>query len=146
MNEQEALEQQEEAQETPAAPLSPEQELDQRRAELDALRQELAQGWSILNRERRLDMLGHELEKRGMAAGFADFLLRDTDEESLTAVEQFEALFRESLTHAITQRMRGGLPPREPKKSRGYRRGDLGSLSRSEINAHWDEIMQSLTD
>lgn len=143
MNEQDELELQEE-EEVPQK--TPEEGLNRLRAELEAMQRELSEGWSLLRQERRLDMISRELEKRGMAAGFAGFIMRDSDEESMAAVEQFEELFRESLTRAVTERMRGGLPPREPKRARGYRREELGGLSRREINTHWDEILRSLAE
>lgn len=147
MDEQEmTLEAQEEAAESvEGAAETPAEELERLRAELDISRSELDKGWEVLRQERRLDMLGRELEKRGIGAGFAPFIIRESDEATAAALEEFEALFRECLSRAVTERMRGGLPPRAPKRAVGYRRDDLSSLSRREINEHWDEIVRSLT-
>lgn len=122
------------------------EELSAERQELEAQRAELERQWDSLRRERRLDRLGRELEKRGMSGGFAGFLMRDSDEESMEQLDRFEAVFRESLGRAVTERMRGGLPPREPTPPTGYRRDDLHGLSRREINAHWEEVMRSLAE
>lgn len=88
--------------------------------------------------------VGRELASRGLPEEFARFLAGKDEEESLENVEQFEALFRESLAKAVTQRMRGVGAPREPAKKRGYSRESLKGMSTKEINAHWEEITRAL--
>lgn len=123
-----------------------EEPLEALQRELEEQRAELERQWDELHRERRLDKLGRELEKRGISAGFAGFLMQDSDEESMERLEAFEGVFRESLAQAVLERMRGGMAPREPEVAEGYRRDELHGLTRREINSHWEEIMAALRD
>lgn len=147
MEEQEELLEAEAAEETAEElPESGEEAVLRMREELEASRRELAESWEALRRERRLDAVGRELEHRGMAAGFAGYILgmSGKDEDWKEQVDRFEALFRESLSRAVTERMRGSAIPKEPEAAKGYRREELAALSRGEINDHWEEVMRSL--
>lgn len=120
-------------------------ELCRQSEELNRNRTELERQWAELERERQTDDLRHRLEEKGMSGGFAEFLMEDTQEETEQKLERFEGLFRESVSQAIQQRLWCGAPPKEPAVQRGYRREELHGLSPAEINAHWDEIVDSLT-
>lgn len=111
--------------------------LDRERAELEAEKKEFA-------RRQMEAAVAEALSKRGLPAAFAPWLAGETPEESAQRLDTFELLFREAVAAAVTERMRGDGPPREPAKPRGYSREELRALSRREINAHWEEVQRSL--
>lgn len=71
--------------------------------------------------------VGAELQKRGLDAGFAKYLSGRTAEESTANLDEFQALWNQAISAAVTARMRGKSAPEEPKESNT----DLARLRRS---------------
>lgn len=111
-------------------------------AQLEAL---LAQRQTYEAKLRELEVLA-ELRKRGISGDLAPYLALPAGEDVTEWLDGFEALFREALVQAMTERLRGRGAPKEPAKAHGYSRGELSGLSAAEINAHWEEIAQVLRD
>ncbi|MCD7837831.1 MAG: DUF4355 domain-containing protein [Clostridiales bacterium] len=142
MNEEERREEQQEPMEPPAP--QPEQGPVLMRQVLEAERKALDEEKAAFAAQRLEDAVGRELASRGLPTAFARFLTGQDEAQALEQVELFEALFRESLAQAVTERMRGTRTPREPAKGRSYSRESLRGMSRREINDHWEEITKAL--
>ena len=85
--------------------------------------------------------VGAELQKRGLDAGFAKYLSGKTAEESSANLTEFEKLWNQAISAAVTTRMRGSSAPKEPEGG-GLTQERIKAMSQSEINAHWDEISE----
>lgn len=134
-----ALEQPEETldQETPAQ--DREEDLN---AQLEAL---MAQRQEYEAKLRELEVMA-ELRRRGLSGDLAPYLTLPAGEDVKEWMDGFEALFREALVQAMTERLRGLGAPKEPTKAHGYSRGELRGLSAQEINAHWEEVARALRE
>ncbi len=108
--------------------------LEQERAEL----QEERRRWEAKIRAAQL------LQERRLPVEFAPYFAPVDEEQLEGAVNAFETLFREAVTQAVVERLRGRGIPKEPKQASGYSRGELKHLSAKEINSHWEEIMKAL--
>ncbi|MCD7822056.1 MAG: DUF4355 domain-containing protein, partial [Clostridiales bacterium] len=103
MNEEERREEQQEPMEPPVA--APEQGPVLMRQALEAERKALDEEKAAFAAQRLEDAVGRELASRGLSTAFARFLTGQDEAQALEQVELFEALFRESLAQAVTERM-----------------------------------------
>lgn len=110
--------------------------------QLEAL---LAQRQEYETKIRELEVMA-ELRRRGLSGDLAPYLVPPAGEDVQAWLDGFEALFREALVQAMTERLRGLGAPKEPAKAHGYSRGDLRGLSPQEINAHWEEVARALRE
>lgn len=137
MNDEERLEQTRELEEENRQPVLLREALEAERRELEAQKAAFAA-------QKLRQAVEQELTARGLDGGFADFVTGGDEAESLDRVERFEALFRAGVAREVTRRMQGAGAPRAPKQAAGYTRESLRGMSAGEINAHWDEIANSL--
>lgn len=61
--------------------------------------------------------VGAELQKRGLDASFAKYLSGKTAEESTANLTEFENIWNKAIAAAVTDRMRGAQPPKEPSQT-----------------------------
>ena len=113
-------------------------QLDKDRAAFDAQRASFAA-------EQMRVTVGAELQKRGLDAGLAEFLAGKTAEESTANLEKFQSIGDKAIAAAVTDRMRGGGAPKDPKGGAALTRESIKKMSRSEINANWDAIQKTLS-
>lgn len=113
-------------------------QLDKDRAAFDAQRASFAA-------EQMRVTVGAELQKRGLDAGLAEFLAGKTAEESTANLEKFQSIWDKAISAAVTDRMRGGGAPKDPKGGAALTRESIKKMSRSEINANWDAIQKTLS-
>ena len=113
-------------------------QLDKDRAAFDAQRASFAA-------EQMRVTVGAELQKRGLDAGLAEFLAGKTAEESTANLEKFQSIWDKAISATVTDRMRGGGAPKDPKGGAALTRESIKKMSRSEINANWDAIQKTLS-
>ena len=113
-------------------------QLDKDRAAFDAQRASFAA-------EQMRVTVGAELQKRGLDAGLAEFLAGKTAEESTANLEKFQSIWDKAISATVTDRMRGGGAPKDPKGGAALTRESIKKMSRAEINANWDAIQKTLS-
>ena len=113
-------------------------QLDKDRAAFDAQKASFAA-------EQMRVTVGAELQKRGLDAGLAEFLAGKTAEESTANLEKFQSIWDKAISAAVTDRMRGGGAPKDPKGGAALTRESIKKMSRSEINANLDAIQKTLS-
>lgn len=113
-------------------------QLDKDRAAFDAQKASFAA-------EQMRVTVGAELQKRGLDAGLAEFLAGKTAEESTANLEKFQSIWDKAISATVTDRMRGGGAPKDPKGGAALTRESIKKMSRSEINANWDAIQKTLS-
>ena len=113
-------------------------QLDKDRAAFDAQRASFAA-------EQMRVTVGAELRKRGLDAGLAEFVAGKTAEESTANLEKFQSIWDKAISATVTDRMRGGGAPKDPKGGAALTRESIKKMSRSEINANWDAIQKTLS-
>ena len=113
-------------------------QLDKDRAAFDAQKASFAA-------EQMRVTVGAELQKRGLDAGLAEFLADKTAEESTANLEKFQSIWDKAISATVTDRMRGGGAPKDPKGGAALTRESIKKMSRSEINANWDAIQKTLS-
>lgn len=88
--------------------------------------------------------LARRLQEAGLDPAFAALVKGKDEGEDEARLERFETLLRGQLSAAISARLRGLEPPREPETPRQYDRESLKGMSRQEINAHWADIADAM--
>ena len=82
--------------------------------------------------------MGRDLQSRGMDAGFAKWLTGADAEDSAANLAAFEELWNAGINAAVTGRMRGSTPPKEPEKPT-MTRESLRGMTPQEINKAFEE-------
>lgn len=81
--------------------------------------------------------MGRDLQSRGMDAGFAQWLTGADAEASAANLKAFEALWNAAISSAVTGRMRGTTPPKEPDRAE-VTRESLRHMTPQEINKAYE--------
>lgn len=103
------------------------------RYQLDKDKADFAARQAEFARQQLQVQVGQDLQRRGLSADFARFLTGKDAEESAANLEAFQGLWNAGITAAVTGRMRGGTPPKEPEKPAGLTRESLAGMSPAEI-------------
>ena len=91
-------------------------EAQRERYRLDRDREAFAAERAAFAAEQMRVSVGAELQRRGLDAGFAKHLAAGTAEESSANLEEFQGIWNAAISSAVSGRMRGEVPPTEPKR------------------------------
>lgn len=91
-------------------------EAQRERYRLDRDREAFAAERAAFAAEQMRVSVGAELQRRGLDAGFAKYLAAGTAEESNANLEEFQGIWNAAISSAVSGRMRGEVPPTEPKR------------------------------
>ena len=89
---------------------------ERERYQLDKDKQAFAEEQAKFAAQQMQVSVGAELQKRGLDASFARYLVGKTAEESKANLDEFEQVFRSAVRSGVQAAMRGKGTPREPEQ------------------------------
>ncbi len=108
-------------------------EAQRERYQLEKDKEEFAARQAAFAHQQLEVQVGQDLQKRGLAAGFARFLTGKDAEESAANLDAFQELWNAGITAAVTDRMRGSQPPKDPERPAQITRAQLSSMTPAQI-------------